>query len=145
MRPIKQIIIHCSDSDFGNANIIRKWHIEKGWADIGYHYVICNGYAKKASDYDPKTDGKIETGRAIEHIGAHCQGANSDSIGVCLIGIDKFTSLQIESLLTIIERIRERFGKIYVYGHYEKPSAKKQGKTCPNFDMDKFRKEWSLN
>jgi N-acetylmuramoyl-L-alanine amidase len=145
MRPIKQIIIHCSDSSFGNANLIRKWHLEKGWADIGYHYVITNGYTTKKSEYDPKTDGKIETGRPIERPGAHCEGNNYDSIGVCLTGKDEFTPLQIESLLAIIERIRERFGKIPVYGHYEKASAKKQGKTCPNIDMVQFRKQWSLN
>jgi N-acetylmuramoyl-L-alanine amidase len=147
MRPIKQIIIHCSDSDFGNVNTIREWHKKPpfNFADIGYHYVITNGYTTKKSEYDPKTDGKIETGRAIERPGAHCEGNNYDSIGVCLIGINEFTPLQIESLLAIIERIRERFGKIPVVGHYEKASAKKQGKTCPNIDMVEFRKQWSLN
>ena len=132
MRVIKQIILHCSDTETGNAKAIRKYHIEKkGWADIGYHYVI-------------DRDGKIETGRAIEHIGAHCKDENSDSIGICLIGIAEFTPSQFESLLTIIERTRERFGNIPVYGHYEKKSGKAQGKTCPNIDMDWLRTEWSL-
>jgi len=145
LREIKQIILHCSDSEWGNVKAITQWHLKRGFDTIGYHYVIMNGVSEWNSEYDPKTDGKIEAGRAIERPGAHCQGANYDSIGVCLIGIDKFTPLQIESLLTIIERTRERFGKIAIYGHYEKPSGKKQGKTCPNFDMIAFRKQWSLN
>lgn len=132
MREIKQIILHCSDTETGNAESIRKYHIEvKKWADIGYHYVI-------------DRDGKIETGRAIEKIGAHCEGCNSDSIGICLIGKTQFEDEQTESLLTLIFRLRERFGNVKIFGHYEKPSAKKQGKTCPNIDMDKFRRDWSL-
>ena len=145
MRQIKQIILHCSDSEFGNAQAINQWHLKRGFDMIGYHYVIMNGISEWNSEYDSKTDGKIETGRPIERPGAHCEGNNYDSIGVCLIGKDEFTPLQIESLLAIIERIRERFGKIPVYGHYEKASAKKQGKTCPNIDMIEFRKKWSLN
>ena len=145
MRVIKQIIVHCSDSEFGNAEAINNWHKQRGWDGIGYHYVIMNGISEWNSEYDRKTDGKIETGRQIERPGAHCEGSNYDSIGVCLIGKDAFTPLQIESLLTIIERARERFGKLAIYGHYEKSSGKKQGKTCPNIDMVEFRKKWSLN
>jgi N-acetylmuramoyl-L-alanine amidase len=145
LRQIKKLIIHCSDSTFGNVEQIRKWHLEKGWADIGYHYVVCNGKIHSESEYKKEFDGKIESGRAIERPGAHCEGDNYDSIGICLIGIDIFTPLQIESLLTIIERTRERFGKIAIKGHYEMPSGKKQKKTCPNIDMVEFRKEWSLN
>jgi len=50
MRPINEIIIHCTDtpSSWG-ANLtpqqqvaeIKRWHVEgNGWKDIGYHYVI---------------------------------------------------------------------------------------------------------
>jgi hypothetical protein len=37
MRAIKQIIIHCSDSEFGNVIQIDRWHRERGWKGIGYH------------------------------------------------------------------------------------------------------------
>lgn len=145
MRQIKKIILHCSALGYGNAKQIDGWHRKKGWDGIGYHYVVCNGLTEFNGEYDVKLDGKIETGRPLERPGAHCEGNNYDSIGVCLIGKDKFTHLQIESLLTIIERMRERFGKIAIYGHYEMKSGIKQGKTCPNIDMVEFRKEWSLN
>ena len=46
MREIKKIIIHCSDSEFGDAALIDKWHKERGWTGIGYHYVILNGCRK---------------------------------------------------------------------------------------------------
>ncbi len=40
MRAIKQIIVHCSDSHFGDAATIRDWHTlpkprGNGWQDIG--------------------------------------------------------------------------------------------------------------
>lgn len=56
---------------------------------IGYHFVITIG-------------GKTETGRHIEEIGAHVQGNNSKSIGVCIIGMDKFTMAQWETLSSCI-------------------------------------------
>lgn len=145
MREIKQIILHCSDSEFGNSKAINNWHLKRGWDEIGYHYVITNGISEWNSEYDKKTDGIIETGRDIAKIGSHCKGENSDSIGVCLIGIAEFTPKQFESLQALIERLRERFGKLAIYGHCEKTSGRKQGKSCPNIDMDWLRKEWSLN
>jgi len=144
MREIKQIIVHCSDSAFGDRKQIDQWHVERGFAEIGYHFVVMNGIRKAKDEHKIDLDGKIETGRSLEKIGAHCAGENSDSIGICLVGKQLFSASQFQSLLTLIERMRERFGNIPVYGHYEKKSGKDQGKTCPNFDMNEFRTKWSL-
>jgi N-acetylmuramoyl-L-alanine amidase len=76
MRPINKIIIHCSATPEGRdvkIDTIRQWHIDKGWADIGYHYVI-------------ELDGQIQAGRPVELLGAHCLGQNKFSIGVCYVG-----------------------------------------------------------
>lgn len=76
MRKINQIIVHCSATPEGknfNANDIDRWHKERGFDCIGYHYVI-------------DLDGTIEKGRPIEKVGAHVKGHNSNSIGVCYIG-----------------------------------------------------------
>ena len=73
MREINKIILHCSatpeDRDV-KAETIKKWHTDKGWSDVGYHYII-------------ELDGRLKTGRPIERIGAHCKGHNNDSLGVC--------------------------------------------------------------
>jgi N-acetylmuramoyl-L-alanine amidase len=57
MRKINLIVIHCSDTyarmDIG-VNEIRQWHLQRGFNDIGYHYVI-------------RRDGAIEQGRRIQH------------------------------------------------------------------------------
>ena len=76
MREIKSIILHCSATpegkDFTVADITR-WHKERGFRTIGYHYVVYR-------------DGTVHKGRPVEQIGAHCEGHNKDSISVCYIG-----------------------------------------------------------
>ena len=52
---------------------IDRWHRERGWLKIGYHYVI-------------KRDGTVETGRELEEVGAHAKGHNAISVGICMVG-----------------------------------------------------------
>jgi len=83
MRIIDTVIVHCSATkpsmDIG-VDVIRQWHMNKGWSDIGYHYVIRrNGAVELGRDLDK--DGDVD-----EEIGAHAYGHNATSIGICLIG-----------------------------------------------------------
>ena len=72
MREIKSIILHCSATpegkDFTVADITR-WHKERGFRTIGYHYVVYR-------------DGTVRKGRPVEQKGAHCEGHNKGSNGV---------------------------------------------------------------
>lgn len=75
-RIIKEIIVHCSATPEGKdftVSDIKRWHLERGFSDIGYHYVIYR-------------DGSINEGRSESIAGAHCTGHNTISIGVCYIG-----------------------------------------------------------
>ena len=76
MRTIKELIVHCSATpegkDFTVADIDH-WHKARGFRCIGYHYVVYR-------------DGSIHKGRPDSDIGAHCQGHNATSIGICYIG-----------------------------------------------------------
>lgn len=141
MRPIKKIIIHCSDSNWGNAATINQWHLERGFDKIGYHYVILNAYPeyRNIKEREPRlvSDGLIEYGRSISEIGAHCVGQNEDSIGICLIGENIFSSVQIEALISITHKLMQEYKlKIKdVYGHYEFNPIK----SCPNINMDWLR------
>jgi hypothetical protein len=144
MRPIRKIIVHCSDSGFGDAAIIRKWHTDpppagRGWKDIGYHIVILNGVRKSGNAYDESKDGYIDTGRPLAEIGAHCEGHNADSIGICCIGVDKFTEKQMDALYRQIGGLVHAFGLQVkdIFGHYEMDTA--HGKTCPNMKMNDVR------
>lgn len=136
---IKKIIIHCSDSTFGNSAEIDKWHKANGWRGIGYHYVILNGRLPVHREYDRGVDGVVEDGRPVDEQGAHCRGHNVDSIGICLIGRETFTQRQLFVALPklLIELITEHLITVSdIHGHCEFNS----GKTCPNLDMNLYRK-----
>jgi N-acetylmuramoyl-L-alanine amidase len=128
MREIRRIIIHCAatrpEQDVGVAEIDR-WHRERGWNGIGYHYVI-------------RRNGLVETGRSEERMGAHVRGHNADSIGVCLAGghgssaddapEDHYTPEQLRALPRLIGEIQGRYPGATVHGHNEYAA-----KACPGF------------
>lgn len=128
-RPIKRIIIHCSATpegkDFTVADITR-WHKERGYATIGYHYVIYR-------------DGTIHEGRDINLTGAHTEDYNTGSIGICYIGgcdtngktaKDTRTNTQKAALFTLLVQLRKLYPTATIHGHRE--FAKKD---CPSFDV----------
>ena len=131
MRTIKEIIVHCSATPDGKdytVEDIDRWHRQKGWDCIGYHYVIYR-------------DGSIHGGRSEEEIGAHCVGHNSNSIGVCYIGglatdgktpKDTRTPAQKTALVKLLRILKQRYPKATIHGHRD--FAKK---ACPSFDATK--------
>lgn len=129
-RTITDIIVHCSDTPEGKDFTvldIRRWHKARGWSDIGYHYVIYR-------------NGHVELGRDVDIIGAHCEGHNSHSIGVCYIGgrernssksKDTRTLAQKAALLSLLTDLRAIYPKARIVGHRDYDT---HGKTCPSFD-----------
>ena len=125
MRDIKRIILHCSDSpdenDKVDAKMIKTWHKERGWKDIGYHFVITR-------------DGSIQIGRPIHIPGAHVKGHNDDSIGICWVGRNLMTDYQVAGIRQCISGIfglHEGLGIASIFGHNDfNPN-----KTCPNLNI----------
>lgn len=119
------IVIHCAatpnDMDIGAAEI-DKWHKERGWIGIGYHKVI-------------RRDGTVEDGRDIDVSGAHVRGVNQTSVGICMIGTDKFEDAQFESLKDLIVSLLDKYPDAKVKGHRDFPNVKK---LCPGFDVKSF-------
>lgn len=114
---MKKAIVHCSDSEYGNAVIIDSWHRARGFDNIGYHFVILNGKIYSSKQELPFMDGRIETGRSIEKNGAHCKGHN-DSIGICLIGKSgDFTENQVLALKNLLFDLSKRIGKFELFQH----------------------------
>jgi len=140
--PIEGLVIHCSDSAFGSATLIKSWHTDpkpkgRGWADIGYHIVICNGLVENNTFMD-FMDGAIEWGRDIDQDGAHTIGWNNLA-GLCLIGESgEFTISQLESTRRVILYLIENHGldpeKIYAHADLDKRKP-----YCPGIkDFKKF-------
>ena len=67
------IVIHHSASHDASANEIDRWHTERGFAEIGYNFVI-------------RFDGCIEPARDWKKAGAHARGRNTTHLGICLTG-----------------------------------------------------------
>jgi len=129
MRKINKIIIHCSATPVGrevSVSNIRKWHLQRGFNDIGYHYVI-------------HLDGKISVGRPIEKVGAHCAYENRGSIGICYVGgmskdmkkpKDTRTQAQKDSLIKLMHELIYKYNKdMTIHGHNEYAN-----KACPCFN-----------
>lgn len=161
---IDTIVIHQSDSRFGNRNLIDQWHKERGWSMVGYHFIILNGLL------NPKTrfvslDGSIEIGRQLDtdgvmtahEQGSHALGYNGHSIGICIIGSggdpdrepdglvpENMTVQQFHSLLRLIENLQRVYNikGSNVIGHNETEHGKAAGKTCPGFPVAWLRKNY---
>lgn len=127
MKPITEIIIHCSATREGadyHASDIDRWHKQRGFKRIGYHYVI-------------DLDGTIEGGRPENEIGAHCTGHNSNSIGVCYIGglsadgkpKDTRTDAQKRSLQQLLRMLVKKYPQATIHSHRDFAN-----KACPSFD-----------
>ena len=133
MRELKRIIIHCTATPEGkhfDVATIRRWHVkDRGWKDIGYHYVIY-------------LDGSVHEGRPVEQAGAHTSGHNADSIGIVYVGgcdakmkaKDTLNEAQETAMVNLIKALREQHGELSLHGHNEFAA-----KACPSFKVkDKF-------
>ena len=128
MRTIDKIIIHCSATPEGRAVTVEdidRWHRQRNFKCIGYHYVVY-------------LDGSVHKGRDENEIGAHCQGQNNHSIGVCYIGglakdgktpKDTRTGAQKQSLIELLKELKAKYPKATIHGHREFAA-----KACPCFD-----------
>ena len=137
MRTIDRIIVHCAATpegkDFHAADIDR-WHRQRKFKCIGYHYVI-------------DLDGTVERGRPDEMIGAHCTGYNQHSIGVCYIGgmdkqnknpKDTRTQAQKDALWDLLFLLKQKYPAATIAGHRDFAN-----KACPSFDATKEYKSIS--
>lgn len=137
MRPITEIIVHCTATrpdwwagrrTSDKVREIKRWHVQdRGWSDIGYHFLI-------------DRDGTIAKGRDIAKDGAHVQGHNRGTIGISLFGghgsaetdqfADNFTPQQDAALRNLIGDLRKQYGNVPVTGHNQYAA-----KACPGFNV----------
>lgn len=135
MKKWRGIVVHCSDSSWGTARDIDRWHKERGFSEIGYHFVIMNGYLHN-DDQLEILDGSIERGRNLEKHGAHALNFNRTHIGICSISNGYYTEAQAKSLFNLVVELMERYNIDIddVLGHNEVSHKK-----CPCFNVEVLR------
>jgi hypothetical protein len=137
VRKIIEIIVHCTATradwwagkrTSDKVREIKRWHVqERGWSDIGYHFLI-------------DRDGTVAKGRDIARDGAHVQGRNKGTIGISLFGghgsaandafSRHYTPQQDAALRNLIADLRKQYGNVPVTGHNQWAA-----KACPGFNV----------
>lgn len=158
MREIHQIVIHCSATPNGRtlfsgtpgkpgfttpATQINAWHKARAFQRrpqflqrqeprlccIGYHFVV-------------GINGAVFNGRHVDEVGAHVQGHNRNSIGVCMVGTDHYSREQWTALANLVDGLRKTYPEARLCGHRDlSPDKNGDGtvepsewlKTCPGF------------
>ena len=135
MRPIETIVVHCTatrpnwwaeKTSQEKVDEVRRWHVEdRGWSDIGYHYLI-------------DRDGTVSKGRPLSKVGAHAKGHNTGSVGISLFGghggnaaddfADNFTEDQDKALRGLVAKLKGEYPIAKIIGHNEVAN-----KACPTF------------
>lgn len=104
---------------------IRRSHVQRGWADIGYHYVV-----------DPQ--GRVWEARSLTKQGAHVEDNNENNMGVVVLGnfdvhppsmaattaVERFVAQQMQRYNVPLNR---------VYTHRELKST-----ACPGSRLQRF-------
>lgn len=126
------IVIHHALAPKCTAQDIHRWHLERGWMGIAYHYFI-------------RKDGTIYRGRQEYHRGGHLlRDENSNTLGICLEGCytdyiangkvlteKTVPQAQLDALIWLVNDIKKRWAIEAVKRHADYPSAKKEVKDCP--------------
>ena len=131
MQNVSLITVHYTatydDQDIG-AREIRRMHLDRGWRDIGYHFVI-------------RLDGTVEQGRPVHQVGAHVGGQNSRNIGIVYVGglkretgrdvgVNTLKPAQEKALIAEIRALLKKHPKARVVGHNDLANTQ-----CPGFDV----------
>lgn len=136
---VDTIFVHCTatrpewmeDKSLGDkVQEIARWHRQRGWNSIGYHWII-------------DRDGAIAKGRQEAVVGAHVANHNTGSIGISLVGghgsgendpFEKnFTPDQNLALRNLIDEIKKRTPIKHIRGHNEVAA-----KACPGFSVGRW-------
>lgn len=132
---IDTIVIHCADTPNGvkhTAVEIDDWHRARNFRRakaalelqspqlkyIGYHAVI-------------EIAGNVVLGRDLSEVGAHVEGNNRNTVGVCMIGRDRFTREQWHALRDLVAKWEQAMPIERIAGHREFNRLK----TCPGFSV----------
>ena len=121
----EQIVCHHSGvTVLQTVETIHNYHKNtNGWSGIGYHFYV-------------RKNGKVYRGRPENTVGAHCVGANYNSIGICFEGNfdkEKMGDAQVKAGQELVAYLKKKYGISKVKKHNDFGNTDCPGK---NFPMD---------
>lgn len=121
----ERIILHHAAASQCSADDIDKWHKQKDYSCIGYHFFI-------------RKDGTIYRGRQENAIGAHAYQNNYNSIGICFEGDfekEQMTDAQVEAGKELVAYLKNKYNISKVQKHSDVNNTSCPGK---NFRFDEI-------
>lgn len=119
------IVLHHAEASRASAEDIHRWHLDRGWSGIGYHYFV-------------RKDGDVWRGRPEDTVGAHAgsaSGYNSRSIGICFEGnymTETMPEAQLAAGRALLADIEGRHGgRLKIIGHRDVTSTDCPGARFP--------------
>lgn len=120
---VKRIILHHAEASNCTVQDIHRWHLNNGWAGIGYHFFV-------------RKDGTIYRGRPENKLGAHTSNHNTGSLGICFEGSynkETMPSEQLRAGQELITYLCDKYSllKANVYKHKDFNSTDCPGANFP--------------
>ena len=116
-----EIILHHAEAKSASVEEVNRWHLERGWTGIGYHFYI-------------RKDGRIYRGRPEWAVGAHAQGHNSRSVGICVEGAymtETMPEAQFDALVGLVREEMAKYPGAKVLRHRDVNSTDCPGTNYP--------------
>ena len=116
-----EIILHHAEASRASVEEVNRWHLERGWTGIGYHFYI-------------RKDGRIYRGRPEWAVGAHAQGHNSRSVGICVEGsymTETMPKAQFDALVGLVREEMAMYPGAKVLRHRDVNSTDCPGDNYP--------------
>lgn len=115
------IVLHHAAASVCSPEDIHEWHLKRGWAGAGYHYFV-------------RKDGIVYSLRPENTVGAHCQGYNSKSIGICCEGnfeVEQMGEKQSAALIELVRYLKKKYPNAKIVGHRDLAATNCPGKNYP--------------
>ena len=124
------IALHHAEWSKCTVQDIHATHKAKGWSGIGYHFFV-------------RKDGTIYSGRPIWAIGAHVQGMNNCSIGICAEGAymtETMPAAQKAAIARLIDYLKTNYyPNAKIVGHREIGDSDCPGKNFPLEELKNYK------
>ncbi len=115
------IVLHHAAAKSCTVQNIHRWHIDRGWSGIGYHFFI-------------RKNGEVWRGRPEDRVGAHTVSYNANSIGICFEGnfeLEQMPSAQKAAGHELIAYLKGKYPIKDIKGHGELKATACPGKFFP--------------